>query len=232
MGNIVLSPSNMQTFRDCPLRFYGSSVIRDIPWKASTSKARGMAVHNNLEKCLRLGWQHGISWDDQINTYFAKERVDAVQNLRRSSDLFIEHEMAINHATCKCDWWAEDALLRAKADAILVPKKNYPFDYRPRIDIIDIKTGKKWDEDDFQLRVEALLAHIIYKYDLVHYEYWYVDTAETSIGTIDFSQGLAPVQDILDLMHDMLLSIKQNNFVRHPNRFCRWCAYYKTEKCR
>ena len=28
----VYSPSNMQTFRDCPLRFWGQSISKEIKW--------------------------------------------------------------------------------------------------------------------------------------------------------------------------------------------------------
>lgn len=229
MGNIILSPSNMSTYRDCPLRFYGSSVIKDIPYKASASKSRGMVIHSNLEKCLRLGWQDDISWDDTFCKSYAWSKVEIARERCATHSLFIEHEMAINKAASKCGWWDEDALLRAKADAIFVPKANAAD---PRIHLIDIKTGKKWDDDDFQLRVECLLAHIIYQVPKVHYEYWYVDTGQTVDGVIDFTHGLTPVQDIYDLMHDMLASIKMQYFPRQPNKFCKWCAYYKTEKCR
>lgn len=227
--NIVLSPSNMETYRNCPLRFYGSSVVKDIPYKASANKSRGTVVHSNMEKCLRIGWQNDISWDSTINLTYAKAKVEEAFAMRKTHNILIEHEMAINKAANKCGWWDEDALLRAKADAILLPRVNDPD---PMIYLIDIKTGKKWDDDDFQLRVEALLAHLIYGMAKVKYEYWYVDTAETSSGTIDFTNGITPVQDIHDLMHDMLLSIKQQFFPRQPNRFCKWCAYYRTEKCR
>lgn len=226
---LVLSPSNMSTYRDCPLRFYGSSVVKDIPYRASTSKARGMTVHADVEKCLRLGWQTDISWDSSINTSYVYAKVGVMQDKRKTHDLFVEHELAINKAGDKCGWWDEDGLLRAKADAILVPRPNADD---PTIHLIDIKTGKKWDDDDFQLRVECLLAHIIYQVPKVHYEYWYVDTAQTVEGTIDFNNGLTPVQDIYDLMHDMLQSIKMQYFPRQPNKFCKWCAYYRTEKCR
>lgn len=229
MGNIVLSPSNMSTYRDCPLRFYGSSVIKDIPYRASASKSRGMVIHTNLEKCLRLGWQDDISWDSTINLTYARSKVQETYAMRATHDLYVEHELAINKAGNKCGWWDEDGLLRAKADAIMLPRANCS---QPVVWLIDIKTGKKWDDDDFQLRVEALLAHIIYQVPIVHYEYWYVDTGQTVWGDINFAEGLTPVQDIYDLMHDMLQSIKMQYFPRQPNKFCKWCAYYKTEKCR
>ena len=228
---IVLSPSNMSTYRDCPLRFAGSSVYRDIPYKASASKSRGMVIHSNIEKCLRLGWQDDISWDSTINLTYARSKVQEAYAMRATHDLMIEHEMAINKAGNKCGWWDEDGLLRAKADAVLLPRPN---DANPVVHIIDIKTGRKWDDDDFQMRVECLLAHIIYQIPKIRYEYWYVDTAQTVDGTIDFSNGLGltPVQDIYELMHDMLASLKMQYFPRQPNKFCKWCAYYKTEKCR
>lgn len=217
----------MDSFAKCPLRFYGSSVIKDIPWRASKAKARGTTIHSNVEKCLRLGWQPNISWDSHIDLDYVRRRVDEVQTLRATHELHIEKEMAIDKQGRSCGWWDDNGLLRAKADAMLIPKNPNDVLY-----VLDIKTGKRWDDEDFQLRVECLLAHLIWQVPQVQYEYWYVDEGETHDGVIDFRNGLGPVQDVYDLMRDMLLALKNNNFPAKRNKFCKWCDYYGTPKCR
>ena len=226
MKPIVLSPSNMDTFARCPLRFFGSSVSREIVWKASKAKSRGTLIHSQLEKCLRLGWQPQLSWDGQIDLSFARQMVEDTRNLLGAYDLFIEHELAIDKMSRPCGWWDENALLRAKADAILIPK-----DPADPIRLIDIKTGRKWDDEDFQMRVEVLLAHLIWDNPRVLYSYWYVDEGMESDGFIDFNNGLGPVADIMELMRDMLLSIKNSDYPARKNKFCKWCDWYQTPKC-
>lgn len=225
---LVLSPSNMSSYLQCPLRFYAQSISKEIKWKPSKSKLRGTKVHGDIEKCVRLGWQHDIVWDTEIDLYYAQDRIDMANRLRQSGyKVLVEHEMAINKMGVSCGWWDETALLRAKADIVLVPPSLPNTLY-----VIDIKTGRKWDEDDFQLRIECLLAHLIYRVPVVTYEYWYVDDGQTVDGTIDFTNGLMPVTDIYDTMRQMLQDIKNNDFRPTRNKFCKWCDFYNTEKCR
>lgn len=221
---IVLSPSNMDSYRTCPLRFYGQSIVKDLPWKASASKLRGTQIHADIEKCLKRGWDESIAWDSTIDTGYAHDMVQTVRSAVKSgSKLYVEHEMSIDKHGLPTGWWSETALLRAKADAVVVG------DGVARV--IDIKTGRRWDSDDFQLRIECLLIHLLYAIPVVRYEYWYVDQSETWDGQIDFRRGLDPVHDIYDTMREMLQSMRDNDFPAKRNKFCRWCDYNNTEKC-
>lgn len=201
-----------------------------MPWKPSKQKLRGTRVHSAIEKCVRLGWQANEKWDSDLDMQYVRARVDECASLRSLGySVLVEHEMAIDGKGLPCTWWAENGLLRAKADIVLLPD-NLPEDMPVRL--IDIKTGRKWDEEDFQLRVECLLAHLIYKRPTVRYEYWYVDEGDTVSGDLDFRNGLAPVQDIYDLMREMLLAMKNQDYPAKPNRFCKWCDWYGDKRCR
>lgn len=223
----VFSPSNMQSFRDCPLRFWGQSISKEIKWKASQQKSRGQVLHSNIQKCLLQGWQDAISWDAQVDVDYVRNRVAEVRAaLASGASCYIEHELVVTKRGGKTGWWDVDAVLRARADAFVIP----PDAASPAV-LIDIKSGKKWDSDDFQLRVECFLAHLLYSRPVVRYEYWYADIGETVDGLIDFRNGLAPVQDILDCMQTMGLAIKNNHFPPTSNKFCRWCDFNNTPKC-
>lgn len=227
---IVLSPSNMSTYRSCPLRFCGQSVTKDIKWKASEQKSRGSVVHNNVQKCLKEGWIDTLPWDSKIDMGYTRDVVRSVRGCMADGwELHIEYPMCVTSKGESTDWWGDDAALRARADAVLMPPPNsdkgVPL-------VVDIKTGKKWDSDDFQLRLECLLIHVLFKEPVVKYEYWYVDQGETSDGIIDFRNGLTPVKDIIDLMADMRKAMASGHYPATPNKFCRWCDYYKTEKCK
>lgn len=222
MKPFVLSPSNMSTYKQCPRRFQGQSITGEIKWQFSQQKSRGTLVHSVVEAALRHGVQKVTNWPDGLDIYYTQNKVqEARQQVADGGMVFIEHEMVIdnNFNPANDGWWADDAILRAKADSIIVPVDN-----EQPVKIIDIKTGKKWDTEDFQLRVEALLAHLIYKKPTVEYEYWYVDIGDTESGFIDFRYGFTPVQDIIDLMRDMKLAIKNKDFPVKKNTFCKFCG--------
>lgn len=227
--SIVLSPSNLQTFRQCPRKFYGQSVTRELVWRPSKQKTRGTQIHGLVERAMQLGWSDDISgqFDNQVDLWLVKDAVKYVEGMRKIGwDLRIEHEMCIDNKCQPCGWWDESAGLRAKADVVLVPE-----DVTDTLFIGDIKTGKKWDSDNFQLRVEALLGHIIYASREVAYYYWYVDSGEIEYGSIDFSKGLADVQDVMEVIKDCRQSIKNNYFPSVENKFCKWCDWHKTKEC-
>lgn len=227
MAFIPMSPSNMMTYLQCPLRFYASSISREMPWKPSKSKLRGTRIHSDVEKCIKEGWQEDIVWDAAVCKDFLRQELEMLERKTqaREGKVFVEQELAVNKAGQPCTFWDENVVLRARADAVLVAP-DYVY-------LIDIKTGRKWDEEDFQLRVEALLANAVYQCRFVDYAYWYVDSGEIVGGFIDFTKSdLYEVQDVLDCMRDMTLSMKNNHFPARRNKFCKWCDYYQTPKCK
>lgn len=224
----VFSPSNMSTYMDCPRKFQAQSLTKEIKWKASTQKSRGMLVHNAVEKAMLKGLDAVTSWPEDMDLDYTKQRITVVRQLAlQGAAVHIEKELIVRKDwSASTDWWDDNALLRAKADAIIVPTQvEHP------VFLLDIKTGKKWDEMDFQLRTEALLAYYTYQRPVVHYAYWYVDHGDTVSGAIDFRNGFAPVQDVLDLMQEMNTAIQCNDFQPKKNKFCRWCGLYQTPGC-
>lgn len=224
---LVFSPSNLSTYRQCPRKFYGSCISKEIKWKASAQKSRGSVMHTAMEKALRLGWQDNNPFDEKVDISYAQQIVDEVrQNIADGYKLNIEHEMSMTRKGAPCGWWDDDCFLRAKADVLLL----HPQEEMPVI-IGDIKTGRIYDSDHMQLRIECLLAHILYKRPVVSYVYWYIDAGESEEGTIDFRNGLSPVQDIYDLLRDVQQSVKNQYFPPQKMPFCKWCDWFKTEKC-
>lgn len=228
----------MDAYRTCPRKFQAQSLTKEIQWKASTQKSRGSLIHNSLDKAMKSGIQAVSLWPEGVDAGYVTQQVtDARQQIASGARMFIEHEMTINGAFKSVGWWDEDAMLRAKADMVILPPlpdqirrpDGLPapqWDSSPA-EIIDFKSGKVWDSDHFQLRVECLLAHLIYQRPIINYAYWYVDAGETRDGSIDFRNGLAPVQDIINLMKEMRTAMRDKYFPPVRNTFCKW----KTGQC-
>lgn len=224
----VFSPSNIMTYRQCPRKFFGVSIAKTIRWKPSKQKSRGTLLHEQVQAALRDAKNFSkIQQDAQLDADYVANCVASVHADRNYQyKLFIEHEMCMNKAGAKVGWWDDKAFLRAKADALLLHD-----DVSEPVRIIDIKTGRNWDQHAVQLRLEALFAHIIYQRSVVRYEYWYIDQGETEEGLIDFRNGLAPVQDLYDTLREMAVSITNNDFPCQPNALCKWCDFYQTKDC-
>ncbi len=228
---IPFSPSNMDAFRLCPRRFQGQSITKEIKYKPTPSKSRGIAVHSRLEYYVKsrkdLPASGLLQLPDGVDTGFVHQHLQQVRQLAEAGySLHTEHELAVNDRLQTCDWWAVDCLLRAKADVLLAPASGEDILY-----LLDWKTGKKWDTEDFQLRVEALIAHLIYGTPNIIYKYIYVDSADIVEGLVDFSGGLHQVQDIVDLMKEMKECINGNIYIPKRNRFCKWCDFWQTQRC-
>lgn len=214
----VFSPSNMSTYKQCPRRFQAQSITKELPWRASEQKSRGTLVHSCMERALQRGFEDVVQWPENVNTQYVQTVVDSAREMLKlpGVKLYTEYEMCLTNAWKPTGWWDSDAYLRAKADAIIVAPGEMAA-------IIDTKTGKVWDKDAFQLRVECLIAKYIFGVDRAKWIYWYVDSGETVSGDIDLEAGLYGVEDILTLMRDMTASINSNYFPAKRNRFCRFC---------
>lgn len=222
------SPSNIMNFIQCPRKFAGTSIWKTIKYKPTKQKSRGMMLHEQIQDAMReMDKFDVIRKDTTLDAQYTYGAVQGVHDLRRMGyQLLIEHELCMTKQGQMVGWWDDKAFMRAKADAFLLH-----HDPNMYVQIIDIKTGKNHDKQNIQLRIEALMAHIIYQRQLVQYQYWYIDQGETEYGMIDFSKGLAPVMDLYDTMQEMQQSIKNNDFPATKNSLCRWCDFYRTENC-
>lgn len=224
----VFSPSNIMTYKQCPRKFWGQSVSRLIKYKPTKQKSRGILIHEQVQDALRDANTFGkLQEDIKLDVSYTGDRVASVHSDRNYGyKLHIEHEMCMSRNGARVGWWDNNAFLRAKADAFLLHD-----DKEKPVRVIDIKTGRCWDDDDTQLRIEALLAHIVYGRPLVTYEYWYVDEGETVGSTIDFRNGLDPVRDLYQTIGEIDRAIKNNDFPCQSNRLCKWCDFFQTINC-
>lgn len=223
--SVVMSPSGLSTFKQCPLRFYAQSVIKAIPWKDSPAKARGTAMHSAIEAAMQ--GKELTSTDAQVDMDYVRRVIAYVQELQAQGyALEIEKEMCMAKNGEGVDWWSVKGFLRAKADVFLM----HPDPAMPVV-IGDIKTGRVWDRTGDQLRLECLLAHVLYGRTNVKWMYWYIDQGETVEGVIDFAKGTGDVADLYELMAAFRQSVKNNYWPAQSNKFCRFCSWHKTENC-
>lgn len=224
---VVYSPSNMSTYLQCPRKFQAQCITKEITWQESKQKNRGIQVHDTLRRAVMDGWDSVKEYPDGINIDFSKQRVNTIRSLMANgASCYTEYEMVLNKKLKSGSWWDDDAYIRCKADVVIVPEKS------DRLCILDWKTGKHWDDIDFQLRVEAFISYFLFQRPIVQYSYLYVDDGSVQSGVINFNNGKGSVQDIVSLIKEMDNAQVNNDFKCKRNKFCKWCGLYQTEGCK
>lgn len=224
MALVTFSPSNIGQFHQCPRKWWGQRE-KLLRWKPSPQKERGTAVHETLEQALKEGPQAVQAWPTGLNAAYTQTTLQRLRGIAEAgATLYTEHEMCVNHEFKAAGFWDDDALLRCKADILLVVPGQSAL-------LGDWKTGRVYADSDMQLRTEALLVHLLYDVPTVYWALFYVDQGQTKEGRVDFTRGLAPVQDILNLMHDARAVAESGGPYRaKQNKFCKWCDWYHDDE--
>lgn len=216
----IHSPTNMNMFRQCPFKFK-EYILGRLPFKPSKQKDRGIKVHDTIEDMVRHGVKDVHYFPSGVNVHWVRDMVFELRQASLAGSIYIEEDLCVTESFTRTTWKADDCWLRARADTLVV--------YPDSVHIIDYKTGKKWDTDFFQLSIEALLAHVIYKKPKIEFEYWYVDQGEAVGDIIDFSNGINKVDHVVSTIKEMKEAFKNNIFLAKANRFCKWCEI--KDKC-
>lgn len=223
MPIIPLSPSNLGQYKLCPLKFWGQSIEKTIKWQPTPTKERGITVHATLEEVIQ--GKPLTYLPDGVDIHYVTGVLSKIQTMRENgAKVLTEHEMSVTKDFKSCGWWDTDCLLRAKADVLIL--------FGDSAVIGDWKTGRIYNDSEFQLRVESLLVHALYKATKIYWSLFYIDQGKTKKGSIDFSTGLSSVMDILNLMKEARQSMQANGpYPAKKNQFCRWCPWYHTDDC-
>lgn len=222
------SPTSMKVYWTCPLKFYETYVTKEMPRPSGYALERGKRIHDLLQKSLEEGWQDMAQRDPQLCIGYCKNLIAKLRDISEQKGYAVlsEHEMAMTKAGEACEWGDENCFLRARADVILMHD-----DLEKPMLIGDFKTGAPPQDEFFQLRTEALLAHILYKRTKFVLQYWCVDGRSTKTELIDLSKNLNAVKDVFERLNDMQKSFWDNYWPRQHNFWCRWCVNNETEKC-
>jgi DNA helicase-2/ATP-dependent DNA helicase PcrA len=178
---LVLSASDIETYRTCPLKYKFARVFR-IPSEPTLNQRFGILVHQVLERyhaaespglpellnLLEAGWRRGGFGDSEEERQF---RAKATQSLVRYHDRFREED-------CEPVWFERSFqfrmgphLLRGRVDRVdKLPEGGY--------ELIDYKTGRPKTaaqlRDDVQLSLYAVGAREAWQLDAAQQAYYYV----------------------------------------------------------
>jgi RecB family exonuclease len=190
---LVLSASDIETYRTCPLKYKFARVFR-IPSEPTLNQRFGILVHQVLERyhaaessglptllnLLDAGWRRGGFGDSEEERQF---RAKATQALVRYHDRFRDEEAEPVWFERAFQFRMGPHLLRGRVDRVdRLPDGGY--------ELIDYKTGRPKSaaqlRDDVQLSLYAVGAREAWQLEAARQAYYYVlDDAKVPVPRIE-----------------------------------------------
>jgi DNA helicase-2/ATP-dependent DNA helicase PcrA len=228
-GGLMLSASDIETYRICPLKYKFARVFR-IPQESTIYQRFGIALHQVLERFHRhtkgsreelmelfeSSWRKGGFGDSDDELQFRERALDAL-------DRYWERTRSDNSEPV----WFERSfsfslgphLLRGRVDRV---------DRRPdgSYELIDYKTGRSKTEEelssDVQLSIYQMGARESWKLDTTAQSYHYVMTGEK----VPIEHSEAELERVRHTVAEIGEGIQRQDFQPTPRPdICRLCDY-------
>lgn len=226
------SPTSLKTFQQCARKYHAQYITKELEWVQSDAAARGDRLHKLMEESINRGWDV-LDWQDTLeppNVYdTAYSFYQAIIKLKSSGwNIQTELETATDGLGNSTEWWGTDSWLRSKIDVCAThPNKDYAI-------VIDIKTGKVYDDMKIQLDINAItLKPIIglsnYKVMFAYLDQNLVKNYDVVVD-LDKPREFDPLRnagtkliDTMMVIHTLKDYTTRNFWPCTKNKFCNWC---------
>jgi hypothetical protein len=213
--------SALKTYQQCPFKLKCSRIDK-LPEPQSPQMLEGQRIHKLAEDYLNgaiaeVPEELKLFGDDYRDLrQYGSEAVDGLGHV------FAEYGAAFREDLSICEWWAKDAWLRVKLDALVL---NYEGGVPVSAVVVDLKTGKPRRDDKDQLSLFAFGVMLLYPtVEEVRSELWYCAGGELVNG-VHLRSGFEHLKkEWLDKAAPMLAD---EEFLPTPNGLCSWCAFSK-----
>ncbi len=209
---LVHTFTNLNTYDStCPHQFYRRYIVKDIPYVETDAMRHGNAVHKAME--LRIGNKMPLPPEFAHWEPFA-EPFDG-RNAK------CELKLGMTKEGTTCDFFAKDAWLRGKLDAVVVNnEKAYLNDW---------KTGNSKYEDRFELDVGALLLQAARPQTKV-IKGQYTWLKENRPGTVyDLSCTVLTMKKVDDIVRSIERDRASGQFEKRRGPLCAYCDCFDCE---
>jgi len=241
-----LSPSSLNLFAQCPLKYEGRYIKKILKWDNNKeSFIYGRLIHEGLEQRLKRGptfdllayfmqdakKKNLLHCEDKFNAVVANtsQFLSNIDRMMRDKwSVYVEREAVTDGEGRSCGWWDDTCFMRAKIDVLLVsPNGN-------EVIIVDWKTGKASSINEFQLDFIALT--LVPEFGLRRYSAldFLVDSGkvkkfevEADIASPKYISENAYIQSkmcrTVQKIKGLMTAHTLNEFPATPSRLCRWC---------
>lgn len=211
---ISMSFSKLNTYENCPKRFYYTYVAKDaLPIVETEQMQRGTRIHSSLEL-------YGRSGDEQYLTRESHKFKGIVSRINGGNgDKYYEYQMSITKDRNPCDWDSVSLWLRGIADVLVVDGANAVC--------LDYKTGKP-KTDTTQLMIFALLTfcHFPEVESVASSFLWLANDTYTSV---EYKRKWADSywESLEQRINKVHKSVLNDDFPTRPTKLCNWCLAQK-----
>ncbi len=229
-----LSPSKIDTYEDCPLKFKFQYVLR-VPQLPKTYFAMGRTMHSVAEQLVKME-QNGTKPTKELALEVFEQQWDSAlyrnQRTKESQDKATSKEMIKTYL----DWDEKnpntpvdvetkfkisihDATISGIIDRVeMTPDGEY--------EVIDFKTGKAYKnkntiKNDIQMNVYALGTEKLYQKLPKKTSLFYIKSNEIVSHFIDRER----LEEFKTTLGETVDDIFDEKFQANPGWKCRWCDY-------
>lgn len=203
------SYSRYSTYEQCPFK---AKLLYIDKFKEPGSPAleNGVQVHSDIERYLKV--------KDERVPQSAFKLMAHYEELKAQKP-YVELEVCFNNKWEPVDWFAKDAWVRIKIDALIKEDKA--------VKIIDHKTGKVRDSYEPQLELYALTGLLMFPdIETVDTALYFVDAGKIIDGQqytrADLEMLKARWTDRVSTM------LTDTEFRPTPNQYCKYCHFRRT----
>lgn len=203
------SYSRYSSYEQCPFKTKLTTIDK-LKEPQNDALAKGVAVHSEIERYLKLP-------NESLPQSAIKLCADYEE--LKAKKPYVELEVCFNKDWQSVDWFAKDAWVRIKVDA-LVKQDDYCL-------IVDHKTGRVRDSYEPQLELYALTGLLMFpSVNTVDTELWFVDAGRKVEGQRYTRNDLEMLKARwTDRVTPMLEDVE---FRPTPNQYCRSCHFSKS----
>ena len=211
------SISAVRSHATCPLKFRFIRIDRlPEPEQPGGPLERGKRIHSELAEYLLNGcWSPDATplpdWEPALDTL-------------RHYEALPEKQIAFTADWVECEWYAPDVRARFIFDAIIPPFADNDW----TVDVVDWKSGKKYDTHIMDARLYALAALKMFPAaERAHVAFLYVDRAPADGVIYACERRVMPeLEREADLFNHEFLN--DTLYPARPGPHCRWCYQAKS----
>ena len=213
------SYSSLNTFQNCPYRYFRQYEARDVKDVYESKEASwGIEAHRRFEQRLR----NGRPLPPELENY---ETLCA--ELEQLPEVHAEYKMALNKKLEPVDWFAADVWSRAAADVLAVNRDT------SQLTIVDWKTGKP-RYDELQGLVLAFHAHAYFPdVKTIRTRFVFIKYGVEKGDTYDVEKDLDYIwRELSNKIRDIGWAKQSNAWPKRPTGLCGWCPVKDCEHWR
>jgi len=208
------SHSALQTFEQCPRKYYYLKVAKSVKEVPSDAMTWGKTVHTHLEQRIRDG--------TPLPAILAPHEPIAAKIAASKGTVLVEQQLALTRDLQPTSWFDKSVWLRCILDVAIIGKAKAV--------ILDWKTGKRKFEND-QLKLFAITTfHHHPEIDTV--DTGFVWLKENKIDKETFTREQLPElwQEFIPRVERLNLAFEHDRWPAKPSGLCSWCPVGK-DKC-